>query len=252
MSTHIHLVVTDVRGVLPSFLHAFHRTVALCTKVLRGWNDVVWDKQPTSAVRLETPAAVVEKIAYVLANPVSAGLVRRAHEWPGAKVLTAEIGRGTLRARRPDVYLDPENPMWPEDAALPIALPPCVAPEQEEAFREQVAAELSRLEAAAHTYMQEQGRRFLGAEQSSTVFPEARATSVEPVFDRQPRFAAGRGQGDAFRCAAAALRAFRASYRSALERWHIGVRSAVFPAGTWWMRIFHGACVNEIAGARAG
>src|SRR5512141_162500 len=35
MSTHIHLVVTDVRGTLPDFLHTFHRTVALCTKVLR-------------------------------------------------------------------------------------------------------------------------------------------------------------------------------------------------------------------------
>jgi REP element-mobilizing transposase RayT len=252
MSTHIHLVVTDVRGVLPSFLHAFHRTIALCIKVLRGWNDVVWDKQPTSVVRLETPAAIVEKIAYVLANPVAAGLVRHAHEWPGAKVLTNEIGRGTLRARRPDVYLDPKNPLWPEEATLPIALPPRVAPEQAEAFREQVAAELSRLEASAHAHMQEQGRRFLGAEQASRVAPETRATSVEPVFDRQPRFATGRGQADAYRRAAATLRAFRASYRSAIERWRAGVRGVLFPAGTWWMRIFHGACVNEVVAARAG
>src|ERR1700733_14651755 len=48
MSTHIHLVVTDVRGVLPVFLHAFHRMVAMCTKNYRGWNDVIWDKAPTS------------------------------------------------------------------------------------------------------------------------------------------------------------------------------------------------------------
>jgi hypothetical protein len=100
--------------------------------------------------------------------------------------------------------------------------------------------------------MQEQGRRFLGAEQASRVSTEARATSVEPVFDRQPRFAVGRGQGDAFRRAAAAVRAFHASYRSALERWRAGLHSVVFPTGTWWMRVFHGALVNDGVVVRAG
>jgi REP element-mobilizing transposase RayT len=105
MSDHIHLVVTDVHGNLPAFLHSFHRTVALCTKALRQWRDAIWDKSPTSVVRLETEAAIVEAIAYVLANPVAAGLVRRAHEWPGARTLADDIGQGTLSARRPEVYL---------------------------------------------------------------------------------------------------------------------------------------------------
>jgi len=85
MSTHLHLAVTDERGVLPSFLGFFHRIVALGAKVLRAWERPVWDHEPTSAVRLMTREAVVEKIAYTLANPVAAGLVRHAHEWPGAK-----------------------------------------------------------------------------------------------------------------------------------------------------------------------
>src|SRR4051812_14242261 len=130
MSTHLHIVVTDVRSELPSFLRSFHRIVALCTKVLRGWNGPLWDKDPTSVVRLETPAAVVEKIAYVLANPVSAGLVRRACEWPGAKVRVSEIGKGVIRAKRPTVYLDPTNPAWADEAALPISLPPCIEGER--------------------------------------------------------------------------------------------------------------------------
>src|SRR5689334_15515821 len=92
MSTHLHLVVTDVRGVLPRFLQFFHRIVALGTKVLRGWEGPVWDHEATSVVRLLTRVAVVEKIAYTLANPIAAGLVRRAHEWPGAKVSPNEIG----------------------------------------------------------------------------------------------------------------------------------------------------------------
>jgi len=237
MSTHVHLVVTDVRGTLPAFLHSFHRTVALCTRVLRRWNDVVWDKSPTSVVHLGTPAALVEKIAYVLANPVTAGLVQHAHEWPGAKVLVDEIGQGTLHARRPEVYLDPKNPDWPAEITLPITIPPGIEPAGAASFRQQVAAELARIEAE----VRDQHRGFQGAERASAVPAEARATTTEPTIERNPTFAVGRGQGDAWHRAASALRAFRASYRAALDRWRAGARQAVFPAGTWWMRVFHRA-----------
>ncbi|WP_437292368.1 transposase [Sorangium sp. So ce406] len=246
MSTHLHLVVTDVNGVLPRFLQFFHRIVALGTKVLRKWEGPVWDHEATSVVRLLTRAAVVEKIAYVIANPVAAGLVRHAREWPGAKVDAGEIGHGLLRAARPATYLDPENPQWPDQVTLPLMLPPGIEHDGAERFRRDVAAELERQEAQAHAEMQRQGLRFLGAERASTVSPYERATSFETLRDRNPTFAVGREQGDAWRVAGAAVRAFRASYRAALERWRAGVRSVVFPWGTWWMRTFHGVNVTEI------
>lgn len=203
-------------------------------------------------VRLLTGTAVVEKIAYVLANPVSAGLVRRAREWPGAKVLASEIGEGEIRASRPDVYLDPKNPAWPEQASTPISLPPCVGEDQAESFRRQVAEEIERLEEHARAEMQREGRGFLGAERAQQVSPDSRATSLEPMFERNPTFAAGRGQADARRSAAAALRTFRSSYRMALERWRAGLRSVVYPVGTWWMRVFHGAAVHPWAAPAGG
>jgi len=250
MSDHIHLVVTDERGTLPEFLQTFHRTVALCTKGLRRWKEVVWDKSPTSVVRLETPAAVVEKIAYVLANPVAAGLVPRAHEWPGAKVLVDEIGQGTLGARRPEVYLNRKSRRWPAEAALPVALPPGIEPAQAASFRGQIATEVARLEALAKAQMAENGRSFLGAERASQVSPTSRATTPEPRFDRNPTFAVGRDQGEAWYRALAAIRAFRQSYRAALEQWRAGVRSVVFPAGTWLMGVFHRAAVADVVMAR--
>jgi REP element-mobilizing transposase RayT len=243
MSDHIHLVITDVRGTLPKFLQAFHLNVARCTQVLRSWNLAVWDKTPTSVVRLETEAAIVEAIAYVLANPVNAGLVRRAHEWPGAKTLVSQIGQGMLQARRPDVYLKPKN--WPEEATLTIALPPGIEPSRAQAFRLQIDAELAHLEAHAHAEMARQGRRFLGAWRAAAVPPTDRATTPELAIDRNPRFAVGHGQGDAYRRAVAALRAFHASYRTALDRWRAGLRDAVFPPGTWWMCVFHRAVVSN-------
>ncbi|WP_438003915.1 transposase [Sorangium sp. So ce321] len=247
MSTHLHLVVTDVRGVLPRFLQFFHRFVALGTKVLRTWDGPVWDHEPTSVVRLLTRAAVVEKIAYVLANPVAAGLVRHARQWPGIKVDVSELGCGVLHATRPSAYLDPKNPQWIEDTTLPLALPPVVEQEHAEGFRHQVADELARLEGRAHAELERKGLRFLGAEQASKISPYERATSFEGLRDRNPTFAVGRDQGDAWRIAAAAVSAFRASYRAALERWRTGIRNAVFPVGTWWMRTFHGVDVNDMA-----
>ncbi|WP_437541021.1 transposase [Sorangium sp. So ce367] len=245
MSTHLHLVVTDVNGVLPRFLQFFHRIVALGTKVLRAWEGPVWDHEATSVVRLLTRAAVVEKIAYVLANPVAAGLVRHAREWPGAKVDVGELGCGVLRAARPVAYLDPENPQWPEEVTLPLALPPVVEQDSVDDFRHEVAVELNVQEAQAHSALQQQGRRFLGAERVTKISPYERVTSFEALGERNPTFAVGREQGDARRIAGAAVRAFRASYRAALERWRAGVRSVVFPAGTWWMCTFHGASTSD-------
>jgi len=237
--------VTDVRGVLPRFLQFFHRIVALGTKVLRKWEGPVWDHEATSVVRLLTHAAVVEKIAYVLANPVAAGLVRHAREWPGAKVDAREIGCGELRATRPSAYLDPSNRQWPEEATLPIALPPSVDPDSAGRFLGDVGTELARQEAAAQAEVQRRGNRFLGAARACDVSPYDRATSFEVLRDRNPTFAVGREQGGAWQAAAAAVRAFRASYRAAMERWCAGIRDAVFPAGTWLMRAFHGASVSD-------
>jgi putative transposase len=195
MSTHLHLVVTDVRGVLPRFLQFFHRIVALCTKVLRKWEGPVWDHEATSVVQLLTPVSVVEKIAYVLANPVAAGLVQHAREWPGAKVDAGEIGRGELQAKRPAVYLDATNPGWPEEVALPLMLPPDIDQDSAESFRREVAVELERQEAAARAEVERQGLRFLGAARASQVSPYERATSFEALRDRNPTFAVGCGQG---------------------------------------------------------
>ncbi|XYH95904.1 transposase [Sorangium sp. So ce1128] len=245
MSSHLHLVVTDAQGVLPRFLQFFHRIVALGTKVLRKWEGPVWDHEATSVVRLLTRAAVVEKIAYVLANPVAAGLVQHACEWPGAKVEVSDLGRGALRAARPAAYLDPENPQWPEEITLLLALPPAIEQDSAETFRCQVAAELERQEAQAHAELQRRGLHFLSAERASEVSPYDRATSSEALGDCNPTFAVGREQGDAWRVAATAVRAFRSLYRAALERWRAGIRSAVFPPGTWWMRTFHGASVAD-------
>ena len=250
MSTHLHLVITDEKGVLPSFLQFFHRILALGTKVLRAWEGPVWDHEPTSVVRLTTREAVVQKIAYTLANPVAAGLVRHANEWPGAKVLVDELGIGVLHATRPSVYLDSTNPAWPDEATLEVVLPPMIGAAEADEFRREVAAELARQEANAHAELSEAG--VLGADRAGSVSPYERATSFEPLRACNPTFAVGCGRADdsdAWRRAAGAVRAFRTAYRAALTQWREGVRDVLFPEGTWWMRVFHAVGIRSEAPA---
>jgi len=54
--------------------------VSLGTKVLRKWEGPTWAPEEASLVRLLTEQAIIEKLAYVMANPVKAGLVRHARD----------------------------------------------------------------------------------------------------------------------------------------------------------------------------
>jgi hypothetical protein len=243
MSTHEHLVVTDVRGCLPHFLAELHRTVALCVKVLRKWEGEVWDGGKTSVVELRTNEAILEKLAYIAANPVVAGLVDRALDWPGIKTLPKDIGRAKWTTQRPTIYLDQTNPSWPQTATLGLAPLPAhrVAGLQ---IEDMVEAELKRLEAEAGAEVRAKGWTVIGARQLQVLSPYKRAKSWEPLRALNPTFAVGRGQRRAFFSAVQVLRKFRAAYREALGAWRCGLRNVMFPRATWLMRAHHGVDVS--------
>ena len=54
--------------------------------------------------------AVLEKVAYCIANPVAAGLVRRADQWPGVTTTPEQLGRASWTAKRPDFYIRAGQP----------------------------------------------------------------------------------------------------------------------------------------------
>jgi len=91
--------------------------------------------------------------------------------------------------------------------------------------------------------MNTKGWRFLGPARVLAASPYDRATSPEPLRGRNPTFAVGRGQREAFFEAVTVLREFRNAYRQALHAWRNGIRQALFPAGTWLMRCLHSAVV---------
>lgn len=243
MSTHEHLVLTDVRGCLPRFLAELHRTVALCVKALRRWEGEVWDGGKTSVVELRTNEAIIEKLAYIAANPVVAGLVHRAADWPGIKTLPEDLGQARWTAPRPSFYLDEANPIWPRVAILALA-PLHLHRVSEEHAHTAVEAELQRLEKAAQAEVRAKGRTVVGARQLQRISPFKRARSWEPLRALNPTFAVGRSQRRAFFIAVDVLRAFRTAYRDALNSWRSGLRATMFPRATWLMRELHGVVVS--------
>ena len=93
---------------------------------------------------------MVEKLAYVMANPVKAGLVAHARDWTGLTVLPHELGRRTLGVERPPVFFRADNSKWPDTVELTLTLPPAFAEAyRAEEVRKNANEELARQERQA-------------------------------------------------------------------------------------------------------
>jgi hypothetical protein len=94
LSNHVHLVVTDRQSRLPTFSRFLGGLVARAVNAWLGRWESFWAPGSCSAVKLVSPGDIVAKTAYVLANPVAAGLVRSGCEWPGVWSSLRQIGAG--------------------------------------------------------------------------------------------------------------------------------------------------------------
>jgi REP element-mobilizing transposase RayT len=243
MSNHHHLVVTDPRGALPDFLREFHRLTAKATNASQGQWENLWAAEPCNAVRLVTDEDVEDKIAYVVANPVAAGLVEQPEHWPGVMAW----GEKTLQAARPASYFRDEG-TCPEMVTLSFERPRSFDghPVPMREWRERVGRRIARKVAEAHQQVFAAGRKFLGRAAVLAVSFIQRAQRYESRFGVIPTFAA---KAWSVRVELAKIeRYFRKQHRQALEKWRQGMRHVAFPAGTWAMAVMHGALVEVPSG----
>jgi REP element-mobilizing transposase RayT len=238
MSNHHHLVVTDPHGVLPNFLRELHRLTAKAMNASQGQWENLWAAEPCNVVRLVTDEDVIEKAAYVAANPVAAGLVESPEEWPGFSAWS----ESTFRVARPKVYFRDDG-SCSRELRLQVQ-----APESRDGqfvsareWRARIGRAIALQVAKAHHAMRTDGREFLGKKAVLTASFIQRAHSHEEKRGTFPTFAARIWSvRDRLR---RVERHFRAQYRAALERWRGGLRDVEFPFGTWGMRVFHAAAL---------
>lgn len=237
MSTHIHEVITDVRGVLPAFLRERNRILANVLKVHRNWPEEVFQRAPPSCVELHGAEAVASKIAYTLANCVEAGLVAHPAQWPGVTVRAEDIGNRIVQAERPAMYFDPENPIWPLQAEIEIVMPEALltayGASASKVLCDIVATVVDRARRAAR----KAGRTAWKSARQLCEIPFTRtASSYEPTGGRDPTFATA-GSRKRMGEAVVRRRAFLTAYRKALDALKTGVSGVRFPEGTWrWVR----------------
>lgn len=105
MSNHLHLVVTDNYGERPRFMELLNTELAKAASALIGRWGGFWDSgRSYSAVDLLDRNAIIDKLAYVLANPVTSRLVRRACRWPGATSARLNFGDTVVTPRPSTAY----------------------------------------------------------------------------------------------------------------------------------------------------
>lgn len=236
LSNHYHLVVTDPRARLPAFLQLLDGLVARAINAYLGRWETFWAPSSYSAVALATPRDVVDKAAYALANPVAAGLVRAGRQWPGLWSAPEEVGAGARQVRRPAHFFSADGGL-PDTIGLQFVAPPGFASAAD--FREQLCTALEEKEAAARRERERAGLGFLGVLKVLAQQPTSRPVGGEPRRRLKPRVAA-RDKWKRIELLGR-LVTFLAEYRRALGAWRAGDRAVVFPAGTYLMRVAHGA-----------
>jgi putative transposase len=220
-------------------LECFHLLVAKALNVSLDREENFWSSDKTSVVKLESEQDVLREIAYTLANPTAAGLVRSPEEWPG--VIAGRFGE-RLDAEMPDVFFDSEGDL-DDETSLQIVRPAIFTHLSDLELQLKVQSEVAAHVRRARRAVEQRGHSFMGREgvlrQSCFDAPVTRARRSK----LSPRIAA-KAPADRVR-ALRRLLDFVNTYRVAWLRRRAGERDVVFPAGTYALRIYAGvACAQ--------
>jgi len=232
MSNHWHGVLTDPGARLPEFLEIFHKLVAKAQNASLGRWENLWSSDKTSVVLLVSDNDVVEKMAYTLANPTVAGLVKSPDDWPG--VISKRFGE-CRAVEMPDHFFDHDGNL-PELLTLRFVRPRIFAGLSDAQLQAHLNANVAKLVKRAREDMALRSLQFVGRNgvlrQSFSAVPKTPAPRRNP----SPRIAAKStpARVNAIR----RMLEFVREYRAAWTEWRNGNRSAVFPLGTYALRIY--------------
>ena len=232
LSNHYHAVVTDPYGRIPEFEAHLNKLVGKCVNAHLGRWESLWSPEKFSAVPLEDPEDVMDKLLYCLANPVEAALVESSRQWPGLTSGTDDYKKAQKLVRRPEVFFRSDGDM-PKSIRPDVAVPPQFSDLTPAQFSTKLAKALRAREQEILARHAAEGRPILGREAVLAQDPFDRPQGFEPRGGLNPRVA-GRDKWRRIE-AIKRLKAFLEAYRQAWEQFKAGLKDVVFPAGTYWM-----------------
>lgn len=230
MSNHVHMVVSDLTGDRSDVMRDFLSGVGKARGAELGRSGVWEPKGPYDDTVIGTQPSLEQQLLYVWLNPVAAGLVPRAKDWPGFKILPADWGK-TVRVEIPDAKFYAQNGRVFEFTPMPppgyehMSLPEVIAYFEDK---------LRKAENEVIAQRRQVGRGFKGVEWVRKQSPHRRAGSRTRFRKLSPRFAGKDPEWKAM--AIAAYYEFLNEYRRCRLLWMAGDHEVVFPAGTLQMR----------------
>jgi REP element-mobilizing transposase RayT len=271
LSNHYHLVVSDPRCQLPRFMHWLNTHLAKAMNVAYGRGESFFSPGSYSKVTLGDPAAVLDKLAYVITNAVAAGLVASPAEWPGLRALPEDVGARMIEAARPSWFfaqprddhgpdhdaanasararrrrMEPDREPLPERVRLAITRPPGFDDLSDAGFRALLAERVAARVAELHERRAREGKvGWLGVDAILAQHHEDSPGSTWPDGSLNPRVAC-RDKWRRIELLEAEV-SFWAEHAEARARFRAGERDVLFPAGTWWLRVHLGARCRDAA-----
>lgn len=238
MSNHYHVVLSDPCCGLPKFEQILNSFVARNVNASYRQRGTFWENESYAAPALAEEGDILDKCVYALANPCAAHLVEHAREWPGASSWKMAYGEPVL-VRRPDFF----GKDMPEILELTIVRPP-VMPELDDVnLRNRIRERVMQREQQLIAERKTQGRPVLGVRRVLAQRHDDAPRTPAKVGDPAPRTASRSIWAVIERLGRDAT--WIEAYREALREFCAGVRDAVFPHGTYLMRLRFGvACAS--------
>ena len=239
MSNHIHGVYFDPDASRSAFHQHFHSCIARSVNKFRARRGNFWSNQTVSDPALLCRESLIAKIVYTALNPVRAGLVEKAKDWP-TTILPDDWGK-TIRVERPETYFR-DTPAHPDV----IEFTPSAPPGFDDWELNEIKMEVNkRIEEGEREIAEERRANGKSVKGMDAVYSESpnRKIGIPKAKSRRPQFFAS--DASLYKRAAAALRKFRADLRNAVAQFKRD-RKAAFPAGTIFMKRRFGVRCCEV------
>ncbi|MFN3186649.1 MAG: hypothetical protein ACE37F_31905 [Nannocystaceae bacterium] len=231
MGNHHHTSITDVHGNRPNFKNSLHGNLARGLNARFGRFDSVWSGAGSCDTVAPSDHESLDDLAYADCNPVTSGLVKWAHLWPGFSMYGWKFGESRT-FRRPDWYYDPDNADNPESITLTRVRPNIFPELDDEQLFDKLMARCREIQLAKQAEYKAKKWRFMGLKKLAKTKWWRRAKSWEDRFTQIPTVAAS----DKTKRIAQLERdaQWRAKYAKGRDDFKAG-RPAEFPYGSYFL-----------------
>ena len=226
MSNHVHLAVGDTTADRSKFMQDVMSSIARSRNRDLGRTGHFWGAGCYGDTVLLDEDSIDRKLLYIWLNPVFAGLVERAEDWPGFKILPRHWGE-TIRIEKPGKFYGRKNPDVVEFVPQP---PPGFEHMELKEVKEYFEDLLRIAEDEIAALRRERNISVRGAQAVKTVDPMSSPKTKEPFRTINPRFATR--NRELMASAKASYRAFCDRYETVRRRWLRGSKNLQFPCGT--------------------